>query len=152
MVVVPVCLNGRCCSSGCVGIVCNDCHGCPDEDIGGESLPILAFRRDFVNAIFLEYSKEGKLSPTHIGIQNIPSDVCYDDTKHCEMQSERRRIQNLFRHLRWSVLTQTVNGLTSLTGRAKTLHLRCFEKILNMLLLKSKASVRCPKKTLDAAK
>ena len=23
------------------------------------------------------------LSPSHIGIRNIPSDVSYDDTKHC---------------------------------------------------------------------
>ena len=23
------------------------------------------------------------LSPSNIGIRNIPSDVCYDDTKHC---------------------------------------------------------------------
>ena len=50
---------------------------------GDESLPFLTFRRDVVNAIFLEYSKEGKLSPSHIGIRNIPSDVCYDDTKYC---------------------------------------------------------------------
>ena len=34
------------------------------------------------------------------------------------MQSERRRIQNLFKHLRWSVFTLTVNGLKSLTGHA----------------------------------
>ena len=35
-----------------------------------------------INSIFLEYSKEGKLSSSHIGIRNIPADVCYDDTKH----------------------------------------------------------------------
>ena len=43
MVVVPVCLNGRCCSSGCVGI---------NQDKGDESQPPLAFRRDVVNSIF----------------------------------------------------------------------------------------------------
>ena len=43
----------------------------------------MAFGRIVVNAIFQEYSKEGKLSPSHIGIRNIPSDICYDDTKHC---------------------------------------------------------------------
>ena len=43
--------------------------------LGDESLPLLAFRRDVVNVIFLEYSKEGKLSPSQIGIRNIPSDV-----------------------------------------------------------------------------
>ena len=39
------------------------------------SFPLLAFLRDVVNAIYLEYSKKGKLSPSHIGIQNIPSDI-----------------------------------------------------------------------------
>ena len=46
------------------------------------SLPFLAFGRIVVNAIFQEYSKEGKLFPSHIGIRNIQSDICYDDTKH----------------------------------------------------------------------
>ena len=41
---------------------------CINKDKGDESLPCLAFRKDVVNAIFLEYSKEGKLSPSHIGI------------------------------------------------------------------------------------
>ena len=48
-----------------------------------ESLPLPAFRRDAVNVIFLEYSMEGKLSPSHKGIRHIPSDVYYDDTEHC---------------------------------------------------------------------
>ena len=47
-----------------------------------ESLPLLAFLRHFVNVIFLKHSKEGRLSSRHLGIRNIPSDVCYDDTKH----------------------------------------------------------------------
>ena len=60
---------------------------------GDESLPLLAFRRDIVNATFLEYSKEGRLFWSRGGIRNIPSDVCYDNTKHCQVQSEHRRIQ-----------------------------------------------------------
>ena len=56
---------------------------CINKDNCYESLPLLAFRRDVVNEIFLEYSKKGKLSPSHIGIRNTPSDACYDDTKHC---------------------------------------------------------------------
>ena len=56
---------------------------CIKKDKGNESLLLLAFWRDNVNAIFLEYSKEGKLFPSHIGIQSTPSDVCYDDTKLC---------------------------------------------------------------------
>ena len=39
-------------------------------------------QRDVVNAIFLEYLKEDKLSPRYIGIRNIPSDICYDKAKH----------------------------------------------------------------------
>ena len=35
------------------------------------------------------------------------------------MQSERRRIQNLFKNLRWSVFAQTVNGLNPLTETEK---------------------------------
>ena len=58
-----------------------------------ESLPLLAFRRRAVNAIFLKTSKEGKLSWSHLGIPDIPSDVCYDDTKHYQLQSEHKRIQ-----------------------------------------------------------
>ena len=57
-----------------------------------------------------------------------------------------------FKHLRWSVFEQAVNGFRSLTGQAKALHLKCLNGVLNMLLLKSKASVRCPKRTLDAGK
>ena len=56
---------------------------CIKKDKGNEFLPLLASRRDAANAIFLEHSKEGKLSQSHIGIPNIPSDVCYDDTKYC---------------------------------------------------------------------
>ena len=46
-------------------------------------MPLLAFRRDAVTVIFLEHSKEGKLSPSHIGVRNIPSEVCYHDAKRC---------------------------------------------------------------------
>ena len=43
-----------------------------NKDESNESLLPLAFLRDVVNAIILET----------VGIRNIPSDVCYDDTKH----------------------------------------------------------------------
>ena len=65
---------------------------------GDESLPLLAFRRHVINLIFLKYSKEGRLSSSHLGIRNIPSDVCYDDTKHYQVQSEHRCIQNPFKY------------------------------------------------------
>ena len=97
MMMVPVCLNDN--------VVLRDVWVLyrfrKDED--DEFLPVLAFRRDVVNAIFLKYSKEGRLSSTHVGIRNISSDVCYDDTKHYQVQSEHRRTQNLFKYLRWSV-------------------------------------------------
>ena len=91
-----------------------------NKDEGNESVPRLALplRRNDVNTIFLTYSKEGRLSSSHIGIQNIPSDVCYDDTKNYYIQSEHRRIQNSFKHLRWSVF---------LTDYGKTPHLRCLK-------------------------
>ena len=131
MVVVPICLSGRCCSSGVW--VLNRIN--KDED--NESLPLLAFRRNIVKAIFLKYTKEGRLCSCHVGILKIPSDVFYDNTKHYQVQSDHRRIQNPFKHLIWSVFPK------QLTAYAKTLHLRC----LNTPLLKNKAGVRCAKKS-----
>ena len=58
-----------------------------NKDEGDEDLPLLAFRRDAVNAVFLKYSKEGRLSSSQTGIRNIPSDGYYDDTKHYQVQS-----------------------------------------------------------------
>ena len=72
-----------------------------NKDEVDESLPLLAFRRNVVNATFLKYSKDDRLSSSNIGIRNIPLDVCYDDTKHYQVQPEHRRIQNSFKHLRW---------------------------------------------------
>ena len=69
---------------------------------GDEYLPLLAFGRHFVNVIFLKYSKEGRLSSIHLRIRNIQSPVCYDNTKHCQVQSEHRGIRNPFKHLRES--------------------------------------------------
>ena len=43
------------------------------------------------------------------------------------VQFEHRRIENHFKHLRWSVFAQTVNTLKLLTGYAKKLHLRCLK-------------------------
>ena len=65
-------------------------------------LPLLAFRGHVVNAIFLKYSKEGRLSSSDAGIWNISSDI-YDETKHYQVQPEYRLFQNLFKHLRWIV-------------------------------------------------
>ena len=73
-----------------------------NKDKGDESLPLLTFRRQIVNVIFLKYSKEGRLSSSHLGIRNIQSNICYNDKKHCQVQSEDERIQNLFKQLRGS--------------------------------------------------
>ena len=54
-----------------------------------EYLPLLSFWRDLVNAIFLKHSKEDRLSSSHVGIRNIPSDVCYNNTKY-QVQSENK--------------------------------------------------------------
>ena len=56
---------------------------CINRDKCDESLPLLVFQRDVVYATFLEYLKEDKLSTSNIGIRNTPSDVYYNDTKHC---------------------------------------------------------------------
>ena len=58
-----------------------------NRDKDDESLPLLAFWRHVINKICLKYLKEGRLSPSHLEIRNIPSDVCYDDTKHYQVQS-----------------------------------------------------------------
>ena len=54
-----------------------------------EYLPLPSFWRDIVNAIFLKHSKEDRLSSSHVGIRNIPSDVCYINTKY-QVQSENK--------------------------------------------------------------
>ena len=84
MVVVPVCLNYRCCSSECLVLYRIN------KDESNESLPLLAFRRDVINAIFLKSSEEGRSSARHVGIRNLPSDVCYDNTKYCQVPSEKQ--------------------------------------------------------------
>ena len=78
---------------------------------GNESLPLLAFRKHVANVIFLKYSKEDRLSSSPLEIQNIPSDFCYDDPKHYQVQSEHMRIQNYFKHLRESAFALTVKNL-----------------------------------------
>ena len=47
--------------------------------------PVPTFRRDAVNVYFLIYSKKTRLSSSHVGIRNIPSDVSYDDKKHYQV-------------------------------------------------------------------
>ena len=90
-----------------------------NKDEGDESLSFLVFWRHIAKAIFLKYSKEGRVSSSHVGTRNISSDVCYDVTKHYQVQSEQRRTQSPFKHLRWSLFTQTVNTFKWLTGYAK---------------------------------
>ena len=80
----------------------------------------LCLLKHVVNAIFLKHSKEGRLSSGHLAIRNVLSDVCYDVTKHYQVQSEHRRTHNPFQHLRGSVFPQTVKTLNSLTGYAKS--------------------------------
>ena len=50
-----------------------------NKDKGDDCLPLLAFRRHVVNITFLKYWKEDRFSSSHLGIRNIPSDICYDD-------------------------------------------------------------------------
>ena len=105
---------------------------------GDESLPFLSFWRHIINAIFLKYSKEDRLSSSHVGIWNTGSDVCYNVTKRYQVQSERRRSQNPFKPLRWSVFVQTVNTWKLLTEYPKTLHLICLNGFWICLCSKTK--------------
>ena len=98
-----------------------------NKDEGDESLSFLVFWRHIVNAIFLKYPKEGRVSSSHVGTRNISSDVCHDVTKHYQVQSEQRRTQNPFKNLRWSVFAQTINTLKLLTEYVKKIHLRCLK-------------------------
>ena len=82
-----------------------------NKDESDESLPLPVFRRHVVNTSFLKYSKEDRLSSSPLEIQNIPSDFCYDDPKHYQVQSEHMRIQNSFKHLRGSAFALTVKSL-----------------------------------------
>ena len=109
-----------------------------NKDVGDESLSFLVIWRHIVNAIFLKYSKEGRLSSSHVGNRNIPSDVCYDVTKHYQVQSEHRGTHNPFKHRRWSAFAQTVNTLKSVTGDAKKLHLRYLKGFWICLCCKTK--------------
>ena len=61
-----------------------------NKDEGDESLSLLTFQRNGANAIFLKYSKEGSLSLSHVGIRNVSSDVCYADTRHYQVSSEKQ--------------------------------------------------------------
>ena len=55
-----------------------------NKDKNDESLPLLSFRRDVFSVIFLKNSKEGRLSSSHSGIQNIPSDVSQLAQRRCD--------------------------------------------------------------------
>ena len=59
------------------------------KDAGDESLSLLAFRRNVVNAIFLKYSKEGKSFLSNVGIQVVQSDVSHEFT-HYQMPSKKQ--------------------------------------------------------------
>ena len=67
-------------------------HRINNED--DQSLPLLACRRDVVNAIFLKYSKEDSFTSSHERIWNILLEVFYNDTKQYQVQSEKRCAKN----------------------------------------------------------
>ena len=66
---LPVCINIRCCSSECVGIVRIN------KDEADESVVLVAFRRHVANAFFLKHSEEDRLSSNHVESGNMPSDI-----------------------------------------------------------------------------
>ena len=80
---VPHFLNTRCCSSECSSVVLYE------QRWRRWVQSHLAFRRDAINAAFLKYSKEDRSSLRHVGNWNVPSNDCYDDTKHYLVPSEK---------------------------------------------------------------
>ena len=83
--------------------------------------------------------------------------TCYNDTKHCWMKSEHRRIQ-ASKHLeplqvsKMGCFCTNSHRLKVVNWTRKSTLSQMFKGVLNILLLKSKASVRCPKRTIDAPK
>ena len=57
-----------------------------DED--DESLPLLVFWRNIVDVFFLKYSKEGRLTSSHVRTRSIPSEICHDDTLSCAISTQ----------------------------------------------------------------
>ena len=49
-----------------------------------------SFSKKCCITIFLIYSKEGRLFLSHVGIQNVRSDDCCNDTKHYQVPSEKQ--------------------------------------------------------------
>ena len=70
-----------------------------DED--DESLPLLGFWRDVVDAIILKYSKEGRFSSSQAEIRNFRADVCYDDAKHYRVESQNQGKCKLWEKNSW---------------------------------------------------
>ena len=69
---------------------------------GDESLLLLAFWRHD-NSNFFEIFKGTKIILEPFKNSKYAIRCCYDDTKHYQVQSEHRLIQNHFKHLRGSV-------------------------------------------------
>ena len=111
-VMVSVCLNGRCCSAGCVGY-------------GIVLAKIKAMR--FCQCNFSGIFKRRQIipEPYRNAIYFIRSLLWWQKT--LLEAFERTYIPNKFKHLRWSVFAPTVIGLKLITGHAKTLHLRCWK-------------------------
>ena len=78
---------------------------CINNDKDDESLPLLAFWRQFFNVIFLKNSSKDRLSTSYLRIRNMSSDVWYDDTIHYQVQFEHRRTQNLLKNLRGGIFS-----------------------------------------------
>ena len=66
------------------------CYNQNMGSVNGMALSLVNYRNGW-------YSKESRFSSSHVGIRNIRLDIFY------QVQSEHRRTQNPFKHLRWSV-------------------------------------------------
>ena len=101
-----------------------------NKDEGNESLPLLGFPRHVVNAIFLKYSKEGRLSSSHLGIRNILSMFAiYHILLHKTLPGAiwTQTYSEPLQTSKKECFCVKVNSLKSLTVYAKILHLRCLK-------------------------
>ena len=52
---------------------------CINKDEGNESLSLLGFEKNAINAIFINCFKENLVSSSYVEIQSISLDIFYDD-------------------------------------------------------------------------
>ena len=132
IVVVPICLNGRCCSSW------------------GESIvsywqrwrwwisAFSSYLKTYCQCNFSEIFKRRHIILEPCRKSKYPIRCLLWCHKTLSGSILNRLIQNPFKHQRWSVFAQTVNTSKSLTGYRKKLHLTCLKGFWIFLCCKTR--------------